>query len=344
MRKPKIIASLCMLVLTIAALSFGVYSAIKTSFTASGTVTFNAYGIDADLKMDISGTKESYDTYYASSTPNRTKHFALSDTDNNDNVTYNSLSTARTGIKFQFNELYIPSGADEAENKIAITFLVANFSGFNVKVYANITGAAVEKLNITQTSPIISIEEYDADNMIISKSFKIEISPKQGVAKFEEDINIEVKFEPFTKYDIVSTFGNNPASDWSSVVECSDTKIVANLLDAKVFRILFDQTICTKGIYTFSFDYALKDGVSEDTAMASIWASVYFKTMEDSGGFITGGTDLFYDLICGNQMPYNQTYSNAKLLRWDFGAFYSGVEIEKYSELFSKLTLTITMP
>lgn len=340
MRKPKIIASLCMLVLTIAALSFGVYSAIKTSFTASGTVTFNAYGIDADLKMDISGTKESYDTYYASTNPDRESHFAPWDSDFVDEVTYNQMSTARTGIKFQFNELYIPSGADEAENKITITFLVANFSGFNIKVYANITGAAVEKLNITQTSPIISTEEYDADNMIISKSFKIEISPKQGVAKFEEDINIEVKFEPFTKYNIVSTFGNNPASDWSSVVEWSDTKIVANLLDASAFRVRFDTSLCTIGTYKITYDYALKDGVTEDEAMQNFWEYVGFDVNGVSGTWYAGMGSA--DLTCGNSMPKDWTFGDSKLFEWS--TFGTGNPIPKFSECFSKLTLTITMP
>ena len=55
MKKTKLITSLCLLVLTFACLTFGVYSAVKTSFTASGTITFNAYECDVTIDGTITG-------------------------------------------------------------------------------------------------------------------------------------------------------------------------------------------------------------------------------------------------------------------------------------------------
>ena len=55
MKKTKLITSLCLLVLTFACLTFGVYSAVKTSFTASGTITFNAYECDVTIDGTIEG-------------------------------------------------------------------------------------------------------------------------------------------------------------------------------------------------------------------------------------------------------------------------------------------------
>ena len=65
MKKTKLITSLCMLVLTLACLTFGVYSAVKTSFTASGTITFNAYSVECDVAIKIVGAEGGDRVLYA---------------------------------------------------------------------------------------------------------------------------------------------------------------------------------------------------------------------------------------------------------------------------------------
>ena len=125
MKKSKLIGSLAALVLTLVCLTFGVYSAVKTDFTASGTITFNAYGIDLDIDMSFAGTETVVPTKYVSTDKDRSEHLTSGQT-------YTDISAGVTGIALVFDELTVPEGKTEPELKITMKLNVKNYSGFEI--------------------------------------------------------------------------------------------------------------------------------------------------------------------------------------------------------------------
>lgn len=159
MKKNKLIASLCALVLTIACLTFGVYSAVKTSFTASGSITFNSYNCDVDVQLDVKGIQAGSTTTKIGVTENTdsstkittrtirlttiadttkqhddfkagTNAMLLSDWDKSlGNLVFDELNTA-------LDEANIDGKSDSGYwlNHIEITISLYNYSGYSIKM------------------------------------------------------------------------------------------------------------------------------------------------------------------------------------------------------------------
>ena len=125
MKKTKLITNLCLLVLTLACLTFGVYSAVKTSFTASGTITFNAYGINLDIDMSFAGTETAIAKKYFSTHTDRSEHITSGQT-------YTDISAGASGLALVFDELTVPEGKTETDPKITIMLKVKNYSDFPI--------------------------------------------------------------------------------------------------------------------------------------------------------------------------------------------------------------------
>lgn len=67
MIKNRWIFTLCLILMTLCCLSYGVYSLIKADFSASGTIEYNAY-FDLDMKAEVLGSTTTISPYYATTT------------------------------------------------------------------------------------------------------------------------------------------------------------------------------------------------------------------------------------------------------------------------------------
>ena len=190
MKKSKLIASICTLVLTLACLTFGVYSAVKTTFTASGTIVFNAYNIDLDVKGTIKGTAEAVTDFYATTTYSETaKTDATRQTYNQ-----NNLASGWNFGNIAFDELGANSNG-YIDNTITITLSFTNYSGFPVKVNVEQTST---NANLTITKNDIQyISKYDTSTLATADTqvVTIIITPN-GTAISKESLVFNVNAQP----------------------------------------------------------------------------------------------------------------------------------------------------
>ena len=139
MKKSKLIATLCTLVLTLACLTFGVYSAVKTTFTASGSITFNAYNLDVLVHGEIIGAIDNglLATDYKNATVS--KH-GVDDYSTLGNGTLPNWSMG--GLAFdELNE----------NNLIIIKFTIENYSKYPIKASATIANQSTLESNMDIT-------------------------------------------------------------------------------------------------------------------------------------------------------------------------------------------------
>ena len=200
MKRTKLFSSICMLVLTLACLTFGVYSAVKTTFTASGTITFNAYGMNLDIDMSFVGTGTAIGNKYVSTHTDRSEHLS--------SQTYTDISTGVTGLDLAFDELTIPEGKTEPELKITITLNVKNYSEFPI--------AAIPTLKLG-TSGSETVENFDSkftssvSNGVVNlaeqgtAAITITISPKNTTTAITSNNNFKFEFE-FAPYNYTSYY------------------------------------------------------------------------------------------------------------------------------------------
>ena len=137
MKKGKLVTTICMLVMTIACLTFGVFALISTTFTASGTITFNAYNLDILVHGEIIGAVDngSLTTEYKRATVN-----------NHGDTTYTASTDgtlpAWTMGDMAFDEL---SGS----KLIMIKFTITNYSKFAIEASATIANQTTLEQNMT---------------------------------------------------------------------------------------------------------------------------------------------------------------------------------------------------
>ena len=201
MKRTKLIANLCLLVLTIACLTFGVYSAVKTSFTAIGTITFNAYGINLDIDMSFAGTGTVIGNKYVSTHTGRSEHLTSGQP-------YTDISAGVTGLDLTFDELTIPEGKTEPELKITMTLNVKNYSGFPIAATPTLKlGASgsetVENFDSKFTSSVsngvVGLAEQG------TAAITITISPKKPATAITSNNNFKFEFE-FVPYNYNSYY------------------------------------------------------------------------------------------------------------------------------------------
>lgn len=208
MKKIKILTSLCVLVLTLACLSFGVYSAIKATFTASGTITFNAYNLDLDVVCTITGvqggTKTLYGTTFAYST-NATasgddRSNFLNDSKIKTDDTHFDLSTA--GASMLLNELAFDelNSSSSYKNEIKISFAFTNYSEYAVKAEGKFTKFEPSaKLDYDEGGATI-LSGYTSGKTTNKGVFDIYITPKNNGAVTKDlnndDFSISINVSP----------------------------------------------------------------------------------------------------------------------------------------------------
>lgn len=199
MKKIKLISSLCALIITIACLTIGVYSAVKTSFTASGSITFNAFNLNIDLQCKITGLapgkngadengeKTLYGTTFITCSNSvdaeRTKYIDGSSI--KDGVTDLSIQNAVVDLgNLEFNELNVN---ENAKNIISLEFTFANYSDYIVKAEAKSTVDAADKMTIQNGGAIMN--KYVSGKTEHISKFTIFITPVEGAAALTESEN-----------------------------------------------------------------------------------------------------------------------------------------------------------
>lgn len=159
MKKSTLVTNICLIVLTIASLTFGVFSAVKAKFNATGTIDFYAYNCDVDIQIDIKSVKpnnseskvgitESTDST-TKITTRTIKLTTISDTSkqhDNFKVGTNAMlvsSWDKSLGKLVFDEVNIDLNKTDVDNRatkgywlnhIEITISVYNYSGFAIKM------------------------------------------------------------------------------------------------------------------------------------------------------------------------------------------------------------------
>lgn len=179
MKRTKLITSLCTLILTIACLTFGVYSAVNTTFTATGTLIFNAYGLDVDVDCTITGAKagvtDNVLTYKGTSTKTDATKDSTRQPYNGKDITKASdawvFSTAANPL--QFDELGIDENGDETENKIIFTIRIYNYSKYPIQTKTTVTKP--DNLIATAPTDVTYLNEFDTSAAV--GTIVIELTP-----------------------------------------------------------------------------------------------------------------------------------------------------------------------
>ena len=198
MKKSKLITNLCLIVLTIACLTFGVYSAVKTKFTASGTITFNAYGVDCLLDVTISGIQAASDTTTNSTTHLSSKTLKLS-TFTKTGVTdgYTKIDTTVNMGKLVFDELNA-NLTDEQRKTITISIALKNYSGFAVQLTGTVGTSLPTNLAVT-LSDFISAEKSSDGTTAATAIGNYTITLKAKGAIAEQSVNFaNLTIKPYT--------------------------------------------------------------------------------------------------------------------------------------------------
>lgn len=183
MKKSHLFTTLCLLVLTIASLTFGVYSAIKTSFSASGTITFNAYDVECLLDVKITGIQADSDTTTDSTTHLSSKALKLS-TFSKTGVTtgYTTISTSASMGNLIFDELNSNLTAEQRKT-ITITISLKNYSKYAVQLTGKVGSSIPTNLAVTLSSPISAEISNGTTAVAASQDYTITLKASGEIQK-----------------------------------------------------------------------------------------------------------------------------------------------------------------
>ena len=214
MKKSKLIATLCTLVLTIVCLTFGVYSAVKTSFTASGTITFNAYECDFDVKVTASNLEGADKVFYGSNFIGNTARPNFS----TGSKLLAGVTDLRTG-SFDLSKLAVPELDESKDNLILIKFEFYNYSQTQIVADANITTICSSKLWYTKTAMCL-LDKSDGTTPTAG-DFTLEIRPRyDATALVDNEKNISIastvksikEIQKKTSYNYFDNNGDNQSA------------------------------------------------------------------------------------------------------------------------------------
>ena len=280
MKKSKLIASICTLVLTLACLTFGVYSAVKTTFTASGTIVFNAYNIDLDVKGTIKGTAEAVTDFYATTTYSETaKTDATRQTYNQ-----NNLASGWNFGNIAFDELGANSNG-YIDNTITITLSFTNYSGFPVKVNVEQTST---NANLTITKNDIQyISKYDTSTLATADTqvVTIIITPN-GTAISKESLVFNVNAQPSELTEATAAELTYTITDGKAVISAytgtSDTFVIPS-------KVTDNGTTYATSLNAGSYDSTTKVLTAGVTLPSTVTAVVVPGAMEQVSEVAFGG-------------------------------------------------------
>lgn len=220
MKKSKIIPYLIMIALTIASLSFGVYSLIEATFTASGNILFNAYGLDilveGTITNAIEGSGGTINTKYYAAT--KSSHNNANYTDKvNENIPQWSIGL------MAFDEF-------NRNNIITIQLKVTNYSEFSIEATAVITNQTEMEQSLTITNtPINYIYGYDENTDVAPNSGTIimTFAPTANATEFNQGLNITIEIVPSEKIPTEETaFSIDDNGEITYFSQRSDTNVI----------------------------------------------------------------------------------------------------------------------
>ena len=226
MKKSKLIATLCTLILTLACLTFGVYSAVKTSFTASGSITFNAYNLDVLVHGEIIGAIDNGSLVADYKKATVSAHNVAGYT-----TSGNGTLPAWSMGGLAFDEL-------NENNLITIKFTIVNYSKYPIEASATIANQSTleSNMNITKTDMYYCYDADYAENGTItpeSGEIVLTFAPKSGAGAFNKDLNITIDIKPSDKtpnaesdfeFSAGAIVGN--ADDFTAGYKGSDTEVI----------------------------------------------------------------------------------------------------------------------
>lgn len=207
MKKSKLISSLAALVLTIACLTFGVYSAVKTTFTASGSISFNAYGLDVLVEGTITNAVA------AENGTLNAKYYGATKSDHS-----NSNYTGKVGTDgnlpqwdmgaIGFNELDTTQTDETLRNTITITLKITNYSGFAISANPTLKfGTNGQETEATFTSTFASSTTNNAkkvaDTAGSEGTLTITLSPKSLTSAINGSFKLDVEIKPYSEADLL---------------------------------------------------------------------------------------------------------------------------------------------
>ena len=201
MKRTKIIASLCALVLTIACLTFGVYSAVKTSFTASGSITFNSYGLDVLVEGTITNAVAAGDGAL------NAKYYGATKADHGDSNYTNKVGTNGSLPQWSmgaigFNELDTTQTDEDARNTITIELKIKNYSGYPIAANATLkfgtSGSETETaFSSTFQNTVVNNAGNIADTAGTEGVLTVTITPKSFSSAISGNFKMEVEIKPY---------------------------------------------------------------------------------------------------------------------------------------------------
>ena len=272
MKRTKLIANLCLLVLTIACLTFGVYSAVSTKFTASGTITFNAYNLDIDVMCTITGITGGTKTFYGTTFLSNTNSVSATRTDY---VADGKIRTDATHFDLSSNGSVMQLGNlvfDEISNdniEISIEFSFTNYSTFMAKAQGLAKIDATTKLDCQYGGATI-MNQYATDGTNSGK-FTIKISPKENASattSADNGLSISINVSP----NGLSKIGNNVCD--TSV--CSKTLYQKLCVDTYANGLTWNEYVSLEensGLADLKFEQAdTLDGFTYDISKANVVA------------------------------------------------------------------------
>ena len=207
MKRTKLIVSLCTLIFTLACLTFGVYSAINTSFTASGSITFNNYGIDADITIDIYGVEngtevDSTDENYGTVTGLK-KRTVLASTGSSAEARSayqaNVITTTPTLSlgELKFDELNT-TVAEKWASKIVLVISFTNYSKFDAQLSITQKSTTITNLTAVYGTKIKATKSTDGTTGVASTSkLMITLSPTDATAVVSGTFNPQITVKPY---------------------------------------------------------------------------------------------------------------------------------------------------
>lgn len=189
MKKAKIVASICALIIAVCIFSFGVYAATSVTLTISSTITYVAPDADLDIIMNVNNNMGGFTTLYYTTNEERTEHVQ--------SASYTKLPEKIENINLQFDELNTELTPTQ-RTTIEIVYTVYNYNTFDMKVFAEQIGADPKGFTITPDAQKTISKATTSNEKTTPGSCEYKITLEAGTEPTvgQNNLNLKITIEP----------------------------------------------------------------------------------------------------------------------------------------------------
>ena len=189
MKKAKIVASICALIIAVCIFSFGVYAATSVTLTISSTITYVAPDADLDIIMNVNNNKGGFTTLYYTTNDKRNEH--------EQSANYTKLPEKIENINLQFDELNTELTPTQRIT-IEIVYTVYNYNTFDMKVFAEQIGTNPTGFTITPDAQKTISKATTSNEKTTpgSNEYKITLNAGTEPTVGQNNLNLKITIEP----------------------------------------------------------------------------------------------------------------------------------------------------